>query len=238
MLKKIIRSIAMLGLLCFLLSGDNNRLTVFAANLDQIRSYNITVSPYEDGSLDMTYHITWEVLDSTTEGPLEWVKIGIPNKHAEDIEALSDNIKKIGYYGSHGDFIRIHFDRKYYAGDVVEFDFRFHQHRMYRQRGNTRKYSFTPGWFDEINVDTLSIRWDSDRIQSASPEYSEDNGFYLWETSLYEGEKYTLAQFTAKYLPRNKRSVSGVCQGPRHFSYNGVSLYKLKESFLGGKKTK
>lgn len=54
----------------------------------------------------------------------------------------------------------------------------------------------------------------------------------------YGGEKYTLAQFTAKYLPRNKRSVSGVCQGPRHFSYNGVSLYKLKESFLGGKKTK
>ncbi len=52
----------------------------------------------------------------------------------------------------------------------------------------------------------------------------------------YAGEKYTLAQFTAKYMPRNKRSISGVCQGPRYFSYNGVSLYKLKESFLGGQK--
>ena len=52
----------------------------------------------------------------------------------------------------------------------------------------------------------------------------------------YGGEKYTLAQFTAKYLPRNKRSVSGVCQGPSYFSFNGVSLYKLKESFLGGQK--
>ncbi|MBR1783689.1 MAG: hypothetical protein IJ753_09280 [Bacteroidales bacterium] len=52
----------------------------------------------------------------------------------------------------------------------------------------------------------------------------------------YGGEKYTLAQFTAKYLPRNKRSVSGVCQGPRYFSFNGVSLYKLRESFLGGQK--
>ncbi len=51
----------------------------------------------------------------------------------------------------------------------------------------------------------------------------------------YGGEKYTLAQFTSKYMPRNKRSVSGVCQGPRYFSYNGISLYKLKESFLGGK---
>ena len=53
----------------------------------------------------------------------------------------------------------------------------------------------------------------------------------------YGGEKYTLAQFTAKYMPRNKRSVSGVCQGPRYFSYNGVSLYKLKESFLGGQES-
>lgn len=53
----------------------------------------------------------------------------------------------------------------------------------------------------------------------------------------YGGEKYTLAQFTAKYMPRNKRSVSGVCQGPRYFSYNVVSLYKLKESFLGGQES-
>lgn len=50
-------------------------------------------------------------------------------------------------------------------------------------------------------------------------------------------EKYTLAQFTAKYMPRNKRSISGFCQGPKYFTYNGVSLYKLKESFLGGNKT-
>jgi len=50
------------------------------------------------------------------------------------------------------------------------------------------------------------------------------------------GVTLTLAQFTAKFMPRNKRSVSGVCQGPKYFSYKGVSLYKLKESFLGGKK--
>lgn len=46
------------------------------------------------------------------------------------------------------------------------------------------------------------------------------------------GELYTLAEFTAKYMPRNKRSKSGLCQGPKYFSFNGISLYKLKESFL------
>ena len=52
----------------------------------------------------------------------------------------------------------------------------------------------------------------------------------------YGGEQFTLANFTAKFMPRNKRSVSGVCQGPKYFSYKGVSLYKLKETFLGGQK--
>lgn len=52
----------------------------------------------------------------------------------------------------------------------------------------------------------------------------------------YADEQYTLAQFTARFMPRNKRSISGVCQGPKHFSFKGVSLYKMKESFLGGQK--
>ena len=53
----------------------------------------------------------------------------------------------------------------------------------------------------------------------------------------YEGETYTLAQFTAKFMPRNKRSVSGVCQGPKYFTKGGTSLYQMKETFLGGKKS-
>ena len=52
----------------------------------------------------------------------------------------------------------------------------------------------------------------------------------------YNGETYTLAQFTAKFMPRNKRSVSGVCQGPKYFTKGGTSLYQMKETFLGGKK--
>lgn len=53
---------------------------------------------------------------------------------------------------------------------------------------------------------------------------------------LVDGELMSLAEFTYKFMPHNKRSVSGVCQGPKYFSYNGVSLYKLKETFLGGQK--
>lgn len=53
---------------------------------------------------------------------------------------------------------------------------------------------------------------------------------------IYGGETLSLPVFTAKYMPRNRRSISGVCQGPKYFSHKGISLYKLKESFLGGQK--
>lgn len=55
---------------------------------------------------------------------------------------------------------------------------------------------------------------------------TEDNKVY------FEGEVYSIPIFTAKYMPHNKRSISGVCQGPKYFTFNGISLYKLKESFL------
>ena len=61
-------------------------------------------------------------------------------------------------------------------------------------------------------------------------EVAEDNKV------IADGETLSLAEFTAKYMPRNKRSVSGVCQGPKYFTYNGISLYKMKETFLGGNK--
>ncbi|MBO7536268.1 MAG: hypothetical protein J6T34_03915, partial [Bacilli bacterium] len=60
-------------------------------DLDRIQLYEIKVTPKkEDGSLDIEIHLIWEVLDSYTDGPLEWIKVGIPNYHAKDIKALSD----------------------------------------------------------------------------------------------------------------------------------------------------
>lgn len=54
----------------------------------------------------------------------------------------------------------------------------------------------------------------------------------------YGGEQMSIGEFTAKNMPKNSISKSGVCKGPKYFSYKGVSLYKLKESFLGGQKKK
>ena len=90
-------------------------LTALAAPLDEIQEYDITVDVRDDGTLDIKYHIVWKVLDSDAEGPLKWVKIGIPNRHVDEIKALSDNIKKIKYSDNGGDFVRIDFKESYGA---------------------------------------------------------------------------------------------------------------------------
>ena len=41
----------------------------------------------------MEINIKWKVLDGTTEGPLTWVKIGVPNYHCKDIKSLTSNIQ-------------------------------------------------------------------------------------------------------------------------------------------------
>ena len=44
-----------------------------SSDLDYINLYEVVVDPRNDGTLDISIHLNWEVLDSTSEGPLEWV---------------------------------------------------------------------------------------------------------------------------------------------------------------------
>lgn len=134
-------------------------------HLDEILDYDIYVKPDKsDGSLYITYDISWLVLDSDKE-KLTWVKIGIPNKYTEDIKALSNNISKIGYLDDSGDYVRIDFRNSYKEGQAVDFSFSIHAHRLYKEDGSNRLYSFTPGWFHDIDIDNIEVIWDISEIE-------------------------------------------------------------------------
>ncbi len=167
-------------------------VTAFAKEpLDEIQQYNLTVDMRNDGTMDIKYHIEWKVLDDKSEGPLSWVKIGIPNKHVDEIAAHSDNISKIKYYPEgKNHYVRVDFDRKYKAGETVRFDFSIHQSYMYTidKEDHLLRYSFTPGWFDEIEVKNVTIKWNSFNVIKTNA--SEKNDDYLfWNATLSFGEK-------------------------------------------------
>ncbi len=162
-----------------------------AKDLDIINEYNITVDPRSNGSLDIVYNIKWQVLDSDSEGPLEWVKIGIPNSSVDAIKALSKNIKSAKYYKDNGEFIRIDFKKSYLKDEEVEFSFSIHQDYMYKIEGDKCVYEFTPGWFEDIEVKKINILWNSRNVLTSSSKNTNSDNYLVWTSSLKKGKKLT-----------------------------------------------
>ena len=163
-----------------------------AGPLDEIQDYTIQVDMRNDGTLDIQYHVVWKVLDDSSEGPLSWVKIGIPNKHVDEIEAHTDNIKSIEYNKQDGrTYVYIYFDRDYHKNEVITFDFSIHQSHMYviDQEDHMFRYSFTPGWFDEIEVKNITIKWNKTNVLKTGGDPTLEGDYYVWTGSLGFGEK-------------------------------------------------
>ena len=178
-------------------------VTPSSRDLDYILNYKITVDVNDDATLHMVYHIDWQVLDDTTDGPLTWLVIGIPNSHCRDINALSSTIKSVKYIKKYqnqtGSWVRIDLDRAYHKDEIVSFDFELTQDYMYQmnlsKEGET-VYTFIPGWFDDIAVKQLELRWNADKVISTStneiivPNCELKDGYYVWTTALYKGDKF------------------------------------------------
>ena len=163
------------------------------ADTDEILNYTITVDVNKDATLNLKYHIDWKVLDSGSGvGPLTWMKIGIPNSHALSLSGLSSTVDHINRSGNYAE---VYLDRSYYEGDIASVDFLVVQDYMYQvdklKEGET-VYSFTPGWFDDIKVDKLVIRWNNADCTAFSPECSIEGDYNVWETSLSKGGKFTV----------------------------------------------
>lgn len=171
-----------------------NQKPVEAKILDEILDYQIKADVKDDATVDLQYDITWKVLDSNSEGPLEWVQIGIPNSHCNEIYGLTDTISSISSKNSGGTYAVIYFDRKYYKDEIVEFSFVVNQDYMYQvyPEEGVVEYNFTPGWFDSAAVDNLEIRWNADKTIKIEPSSLNDDGYYHWMTSLTPGEKFSI----------------------------------------------
>lgn len=186
-------------------SGVNAEPVALSANghLDEIENYIIKVTPQSDATLKMNYYIEWKVLNDDQEGPLEWVKIGVPNKYVYDI-TFGGDVKTAKYYSDSGAFIRADLNRKFYAGEIAKIEFSFTQKRIFTKTKNadTVEYGFIPGWFNEIDVKNLEVYWkDADEI-IYSDDSKTDGEWLLWQkTDLKAGSsikvkvKYPLSFF-------------------------------------------
>ena len=177
-MKKLLSLLCALTLcLCLTLSLAD---TAYAGDLDYIRRYDVTVTPNtEDGSLQMQMSFEWEVLD---EGPVNWLQIGIPNGSIRDVEALTDNIDSLDFDNS---FMYVYFDRGYDDGEIIQFSYAWTQEYMYTLgEDGSVTYDYTPGWFDEARIETMTVTWNTPAALNA-PSFSVDpsDGGWTQETS-------------------------------------------------------
>lgn len=125
-----------------------------SGDLDEIVNYDITVQPSADnGSLQITAALDWKVLD---QGPVEWVKVGIPNGSVENITAFTESIDHLTNDSS---YMYIYFDRGYDDGETIHFSYQWTQTYMYKLDGAQVTYDYTPGWFEEAVVDHMTLTW-------------------------------------------------------------------------------
>ena len=159
-------------------------------DMDYIPDYFVTVDLREDGSADIVYDITWQVIDGDQTDYLSWVKIGLPNAHAEDLTPLTDTISDLQYTGDGGSYAKVVFARRYYSPEVaaqnggesrVRFAFSVHQNHLFTLNDDgTATFEFTPGWFDDLVVELMQVRWRSGDGFVADNS-SEEDGYLIWE---------------------------------------------------------
>ena len=174
-----------------------------AGDYDEITNYVVTVDPRQDGSADITYEIDWKVIGGGSGDSLSWVNIGLANSHADEFENLSpDTVADVSLLTDGGSFAQVTFHDHYYAPDVaarnggkseVSFRFRVHQSHLFTENDdNTANFSFTPGWFDEICVDSLTVRW-RNYDGFLADNHSVDGDYLVWEFGpLGHGERATV----------------------------------------------
>lgn len=149
-LSRLALTLMLLLCLCPLLVGRAR-----AADLDLIQRYQVDVTPNTaDGSLLIRVDIDWKVLD---EGPVSWVKIGIPNGSLREETPLSDNIAELNYDNS---YMYIYLNRDYDDGESFHIAYSWVQEYMYTINDDgSLSYDYTPGWFDEAVVQEMSLTW-------------------------------------------------------------------------------
>ena len=172
--------------------ADLDGLAPFAdeGDMDYIPDYLVTVDLREDGSADITYDITWQVIGGDQTDYLSWVKIGLPNAYAEDLTPLTDTISSLQYTSDGGSYAKVVFARRYYSPEVaaqnggesrVRFAFSVHQSHLFTLNDDgTATFEFTPGWFDDLVVEHMQVRWRSGDGFVAD-NGSEENGYLIWD---------------------------------------------------------
>lgn len=150
---------------------------------DSIESYCVTVTPKEDGTLDIAYDILWRALDESE--PLTFVTLGMANANFTVYgSSLSDAIES---YRSDvdGSYVGLRLDLKksYLGGEKVHLTVKVNQSDMLCRTHDGYFYEFVPGWFNSVPVEYYEFKWKHSNMVTNS-NGTRDGSYYVWSGQL------------------------------------------------------
>ena len=194
---------------------------------DVIDEYLLTVSPREDGTLDVKYEFVWTPLD--TSEPLTWVEIGMANDEYAVIEgSLSSNIRSVKKYVE-DDYVslRVYFHTPYIAGDTLRFSFSVNQHSILCKDINGYFYEWVPGWFNYTPVESYRIEWMRTEGLTGANYDSYESDRLIWTGEMPCG---TYVKTYVEYAPDAFPTAQTVAHEP---FYEGDVFDGLAEDRIG-----
>lgn len=175
-----------------------------ASPYDEIQNYIIRIDMLDDATMDIEYTIEWVALRDSSSDKLNYMKIGIPNKYADEFESLTRNIASIELSTSGGSYAYLNLDREYKVADMsagpLVVKFKIHQTHMFTYKKDTHEiwYSFTPGWFDNIEVKNLEIYWNGACVKTSDAQYTS-KGYLVWNGKNLSGQEQKKFEVNVKY---------------------------------------
>lgn len=176
---------------------------------DEINSYTVTIDTNKDGTLNIRYDVKWDVLVSGSE---DYILFGIPNENAK-LLSYSGDVCNAYVVKDDGDFVRLELRDSFKASQHLSFSFTINQARMYQIKSDNGEefvnYSFTPGWFDDIEIKSLVVKWNKDGVLGYGNKAHILGNYIVWEkTDLKKGETIECSlYYSINYFDNIDRSM-------------------------------
>lgn len=190
-MKRLISCLVVLFLIGLVISP-----AVSADVTDRIEKYEIKVEPQPDGALLNTYSILWHYVKNAGSD-LTWMELGLPNSSFEVVSFTSNPQGTISQGIQGGSGVTIHLSQPVKVGGYATFTVQIKQQRIaYLNKDGNVTFQFTPGWYDDYPVDSLTISWqlpNASQIKEIKPQpASQDGNLAVWQTSLQPKGKFTV----------------------------------------------
>jgi hypothetical protein len=158
-----------------------------------IENQIITLHIQSNRQVVIDYSTKWKV----TGGNIPWVTVGLPNSDYT-IQTFGGNAQDVKHYDSGGwSGVYVTLDKKYLSGEEFEFNFKVVQNNFVNKYGENASIKFTPVWWDNSQVDFMSISIIPPEgvkgVSTSSEPTKFEEGSVIWEfNNIENGGKRTV----------------------------------------------